>query len=118
MFRSKRGIGIALPVMLFAAVTARADKIDDYVNEQMQAQKIPGVAIGVIRNGKLEVARGYGLANVELKVPVTKDTVFEIGSMTKQFTAAAVMMQAEEGKIDLDAKISTYLPDLPAAWKD
>jgi len=111
--------GAAVVILVFcASLVARADKLDDYIHEQMKAQNIPGVAIGVIRNGKLEVARGYGMASVELSSPVSADTVFEIGSMTKQFTAAAVMMLVDEGKIDLGAQISTYLPDLPAAWKD
>ena len=77
-------------LLLFAGVTAgvRADKIDDFVSGQMRTHRIPGLAVGIVRAGKLETVRGYGLANVELNVPVTKDTGFEIGSMTRQFTSA------------------------------
>src|SRR4051812_17895210 len=109
---------IAAALLAITIASARADKLDDFVNEQIRARGIPGVAIGVVRNGKLETARAYGMANVELKVPVTTDTVFEIGSMTKQFTAAVVMMLVEEGKIGLDDKITKTLSDLPEAWKE
>jgi D-alanyl-D-alanine carboxypeptidase len=110
--------GLALALLVSAALHARADKIDDYVNEQIRVRNIPGVEVGIVRGGKLELARGYGLASVELKVPVAPDTVFEIGSMTKQFTSALVMMLVEEGKIGLDDKIAKYLADSPAAWKE
>src|ERR1051325_1145804 len=112
---NRRLVTVVIGLALMAAVVtgARADKIDDYVNEQMKARHIPGIAIGIVRDGKLERTGAYGMANVELKVPVTENTVFEIGSMTKQFTAALVMMLVEEGKIGLDEKISKYLPGLP-----
>lgn len=61
--------------------------------------------------------RSYGVANVELNTPVTEDTVFEIGSLTKQFTAAAVMMLVEEGKIGLDDALAKYLAQVPAQWR-
>ena len=61
---------------------------------------------------------GYGLASVEFNVPATPETVFEIGSVSKQITAAAVMLLVEDGKINLDEKISKYLPNTPEAWKD
>lgn len=116
MNRRLINFAFALAVMLCAGLAARADKIDDYVNEQLRTYKIPGVAIGVVRDGKLATARGYGLASVELKTPVTADTVFEIGSMTKQFTAALVMLLVEDGKIGLDDNITKHLADLPAVW--
>ena len=93
-----------------------ADKVDDYVRGQMQERHVPGAAIAVIRNGKIVKAEGYGLANVELNVPATKETVFEIGSITKQITAAAIMLLVEEGKINLDEKIGKYLPNTPESW--
>src|SRR5687767_10652119 len=82
----------------------------------MQKQHIPGLALAVIRDGKAVKAKGYGMASVELKVPATRDTVFELGSITKQFTAVAVMMLVEEGKVKLDEKILTYVSGLPEAW--
>jgi CubicO group peptidase (beta-lactamase class C family) len=93
-------------------------KVDASVEAQRKAQKIPGVGLAVCRDGKLLKASGYGLANVELDVPVTPETIFQTGSVGKQFTSMAVMMLVEEGKIGLDDKLSKYIPASPAAWKD
>ena len=76
----------------------------------MEKRQIPGLALAVVKNGKLIKAKGYGLANVELDVSVTPDSVFELASVTKQFTATAIMMLVEEGKVGLDDKIGKYLP--------
>jgi D-alanyl-D-alanine carboxypeptidase len=106
-------------VFLFAAaVLAKADRTDEYVRAQMRERHVPGAAIAVVKNGKIVKAEGYGLANVELNVPATKETVFEIGSVSKQITAAAIMLLVEEGKINTDEKISKYLPTAPEAWKN
>jgi CubicO group peptidase (beta-lactamase class C family)/ketosteroid isomerase-like protein len=93
-------------------------KVDELVREQMREQKIPGVSLAVGRNGKIIKATGYGLANVELNVPVTPQMVFNPGSLAKAFTATAVMMLIEEGKVGLDDKISKYLTESPAAWNE
>ncbi len=95
---------------------ARADRVDDYIRERMERRHIPGVALAVVRDGKIIKARGYGLASVELKVPVTPETVFEIGSVSKQITAAAVMLLVEDGKLALDERVGKYLPSAPASW--
>ena len=87
-----RIIPFLLLLLLFSfAGAARADRVDDYVAGQLRERHIPGAAIAVVKNGRITKASGYGLANVELKVPVTSDTVFEIGSISKQITAAAIM---------------------------
>ena len=93
---------VAVSLVLLLALPARADSIDDYIKKEMERRHIPGVALAVARNGKIVKARGYGLANVEHDVPVTEDTVFELASVTKQFTATAVMLLVEEGKVRLD----------------
>jgi CubicO group peptidase (beta-lactamase class C family) len=98
-----------------SAVTAN---IDEYIKSEMQKQKIPGVSLAVIKDGKPIVVKGYGLANVEHQVPVKPETVFQSGSVGKQFTATAVMMLVEEGKINLDEKIGKYLGDVPEAWQN
>lgn len=72
----------------------------------------PGCAAGVYRDGKLLLARGYGLANVELGVPITDATVFDIGSVSKQFTAMAVILLAQDGKLSLDDDIRRFLPEM------
>lgn len=93
-------------------------KIDRVVNRQMLANKIPGVSLAVLRKGKIVLLKSYGLANVEHRVPVKPETIFQSGSMGKQFTAAAVMLLVQENKLALDDKISKYFPDVPATWKD
>jgi CubicO group peptidase (beta-lactamase class C family) len=92
-------------------------KVDEYIRAEMQAQQIPGLALAVIKDGKTVIARGYGLANVEHQVPVKPETIFQSGSTGKQFTATAVMMLVEEGKLSLDDKITKYFPDGPEAWQ-
>lgn len=73
----------------------------------------PGAAIGIMRGGEVVLAKGYGEASVEHRVPITPRTVFRIASVTKQFTVAAVLMLAREGKLELDDAPQKYLPDLP-----
>ena len=91
--------------------------IDRFVKDEMARQQIPGLAVGVYSRGRTLLAKGYGLANVELNVPVTPQTIFQAGSVGKQFTATAIMMLAEEGKLSLDDSITKYFPDAPASWK-
>jgi len=95
-----------------------SDPLDAIVLEEMSAQHIPGLSLAILQDGHLLKAQGYGLANVELNVPATADTVYQIQSITKSFTATAIMMLVEEGKIDLSAKVSQYLDDTPDTWKD
>ena len=106
----------AVVFLLAATILAKADAADEYVRAQMRERHVPGAAIAVIKDGKIVKAEGYGLANVELNVPATKETVFEIGSISKQITAAAIMLLVEEGKINTDEKISKYLPNTPESW--
>jgi CubicO group peptidase (beta-lactamase class C family) len=82
----------------------------------MRRQQIPGLSLLVARDGKIVRAQGYGLSNVELQVPVRPETVFQSGSVGKQFTATAVMMLVEEGKIKLDDPITKYLKGASASW--
>jgi len=115
-------LSIPLTVALIAAGSllqvARSDEIDDYVNAEIQTRHIPGVSLAVIKEGKLVKAQGYGLANVELKVPAGPETVYKIGSVSKQFIAAGIMLLVQDGKIKVDDKISTFLQGTPEAWKD
>jgi len=113
-------IGLVLSAALAAhgqTPAAQPDPVDDYVQAEMQRQQIPGLSLLVARDGKIVLAKGYGLANVELQVPVKPETVFQSGSVGKQFTATAVMMLVEDGKIKLDDPITNYLKDAPATWK-
>ena len=90
-------------------------RIDDFVAEEMRRQKVPGLAVAVLRKD-LTIAHGYGLANVEHRVPVTDETIFQSGSLGKMFTATAVMLQVEDGKLALSDRIKKFFPDAPAEW--
>jgi CubicO group peptidase (beta-lactamase class C family) len=109
-------------ILFFAGSVLAQDaftaKIDDFVKAEMQKQKIPGVSLAVVKNGKIMLAKGYGFSNLEHQVPVKPETIFQSGSVGKQFTATAVMMLVEEGKISLDETISKYLGDVPESWKN
>lgn len=101
-----------------AVSSVSADEIDRIVTERLRERNIPGAAVAVIKNGKVVKMKGYGLASVEFDVPVNTETVFEIGSVSKQMTAAAIMLLVEDGKVKLDAPISAYLPNTPDSWRD
>ena len=92
------------------------DKVDSYISAQLREQRIPGLALAVIRDGRVVKSQGYGLGNIELQVPVTPDTVFQLGSIGKQFTATAILMLAEDGKVSLDDKITRYFPSAARKW--
>jgi D-alanyl-D-alanine carboxypeptidase len=101
---------------LQTASPAWADQIDNYLNTEMASHRIPGAALVVIRDGRQIKNSMYGLANLELNVPVKAGTVFEIGSITKQFTAAGILLLVQEGKLSVDDKISKHLKDTPGGW--
>ena len=116
-------ISLLLLLLLLLSLTCFAQdgvatKVEEYIRSEMVSQQIPGVSLAVIRNGEIVLARGYGLANIEHQVPVKPETIFQSGSMGKQFTATAVMMLVEEGKLSLDDKITKYFTDTPAAWNN
>jgi CubicO group peptidase (beta-lactamase class C family) len=73
----------------------------------------PGCAVAIVQDGEIVFKKGYGLANLEKKTPVTPATAFNIGSMTKQFTAACILILSQEGRLSLDDEIHKYLPELP-----
>ena len=104
--------------MLLAAASARADVADDRVRAIMAERHIPGAAVAVVKGGRVVRMKGYGVASLEFGVPVTTDTVFEIGSVSKQMTAAGIMLLVQDGKVNVDERISKYLPNTPEAWKD
>ncbi|CAN5583932.1 hypothetical protein BH10ACI2_BH10ACI2_13060 [soil metagenome] len=112
------GILLALSAFIPTLRAVPPASLDKFVDEQIKSRNIPGLSIAVIRDGKVLKASGYGFANLELKVPATKDTVYEIGSISKQFAAEAVMLLVEDGKINLDDSIVKYLPtNAPEIWR-
>lgn len=96
---------------------SQTQAIDRLVKSEMARQRIPGVEVGVYSRGRILLAKGYGLADVELNVPVTPETLMQSGSVGKQFVSAAIMMLVEERKLSLDDSITKYFPDAPAGWQ-
>ena len=99
------------------AVAASRDTVDRFVAAEMARKHIPGVALAVVREGRVVLAKGYGLANLEDSVPVTPQTVFKIGSVSKQFLATGIMLLAQEGRVGLDDEIGKYLAGTPESWR-
>ncbi len=89
-------------------ITSKIDALFDRWNQTGS----PGCAVGVIRDGQIVFNKGYGIANLDWELPITPSTVFYVGSISKQFTAAAIAILALEKRIDLDADIRTYLPEV------
>lgn len=85
----------------------------DAVFAQWNRTDSPGCTVGVYRNGAVEYARGYGMANLELGVALSPQSIFDIGSTSKQFTAMSIMLLARDGKLSLDDDIRKYVPELP-----
>ncbi|MFP2928977.1 serine hydrolase domain-containing protein [Pyxidicoccus sp. 3LG] len=93
-------------------------RIDAFVRTELERQQVPGVGIGIVKNGKVLLAKGYGLANVEHQVPVKPETLFQAGSVGKQFTTMAVMLQVEAGKLTLADPLTKFFPGAPASWSN
>lgn len=112
----------AVLLLGLAAVPATAapgpalGRVDAFVRAEMERQKAPGVAIGIVKNGKVVLAKGYGFANLEHRVPVGPETIFQSGSLGKQFTAMAVMLQVEAGKLSLEDPLTKFFPGAPEPW--
>jgi CubicO group peptidase (beta-lactamase class C family) len=92
-----------------ASITAQVDK----VFEKWDRPDSPGCALAVIQDGRIVYKSGYGMANLDYDVPVTPSTVFNIASVSKQFTAAAIVLLAQRGKLSLDDEVRKYIPKLP-----
>jgi CubicO group peptidase (beta-lactamase class C family) len=89
----------------------------DAIFRPLTDDKSPGIAVGVIHDGKLVFARGYGLANVEKRVAITPDTDFRLASVTKQFTAMAIMLLVHDGKLSYDDTLGKIFPEFPSYGK-
>jgi len=99
-----------------AAPAHSTTAIDRYLESEIRRQNIPGISLAVAKNGKPLYVKSYGVATLEHDVRTKPQTVFQIGSVGKQFTAVAVMILAEEHKLDLDDPLSKYLPEVPTSW--
>jgi CubicO group peptidase (beta-lactamase class C family) len=92
------------------------DEIDEFVSKQVADQKITGLSIGIIVNGKIVMAKGYGLANIEHKIPASQNSVYKIGSLSKQLVATGIMALIQSGKIKLTDTVTKYFNDAPVTW--
>ena len=110
--------------MLIASVVSPAwaqrpallDSINHYVAAEMKRQRIPGASVAILQGNRIVLSRGYGLSNIELGTPASDSTIYQSGSMGKQFTAAGVIMLAERGRLSLDDRITKWLPEGKGVW--
>lgn len=126
LFRSRIGTTLVLVFLILGPETASAQvvkpstdalaEMDRHIQRYMTDNNIPGGLVAVASRGQVVHLETYGLANVELSVPVNDSTAFEIGSISKQFVSAAIMLLVQEGKIGLETPIHEYLPALPSEW--
>lgn len=109
-------VGAAAEMHAAAPVPAETiDKISAAVKEGIDQKKVASIAVGVVKDGNLVLARGYGWSDLENDVPATAESVYRLGSITKQFTALAVMQLVEQGKLSVDDELTKFLPDYPLA---
>ena len=108
-----------LPVlfMLAAVATLRADEVDEWVNAQLKVRHVPGIAIAVVKDGMLVKTGAYGVADLEQNVPVRNATIFKIGSVSKQFIAAGVMLLVQDGKLHINDNLGEFIKDIPETWQ-
>ncbi|HSF24616.1 MAG TPA: serine hydrolase domain-containing protein [Blastocatellia bacterium] len=114
----KKRIPFLSLLLIVASINARADQLDDYIKAEMEKQRIPGLSIAVVRDGKVIRAQGYGLANVELNVAATPETVYRIGSISKPLIATGIMLLVQDGKVGLDDKVGKFFEGTPESWKE
>src|SRR5262245_1821175 len=91
-----------------AAVALNVSELDDLITRMVREKHLVGLSVGVMRHGKVVLAKGYGVRSLATNDPVTPETLFAIGSITKQFTCAALLLLAEEGKLSLDDHVAKY----------
>ncbi len=109
----------ACPLVLLVVLvrfSSPADEIDNLLQQEMSDHRIPGMALAIIHRGVAVKTACYGLANLELGTPVKTNTVFEIGSITKQFTATCILLLQQQGKLSVEDRIARHLKDTPATW--
>lgn len=105
--------GLAIGLLLASLSAGRADEVDDVVAAQMRARHIPGLSLAIIANGKVARAQGYGFADEARKTPVTTETLFQAGSISKPVTAVGVLRLVDQQKLALDDNVNNKLQ----SWK-
>ena len=98
------------PARTSAGDDARFDRLAAFVGEKMKAYGVPGVAVGVVERGKI-TTRGFGICSIDNPLPVTDETLFQLGSISKTYTGTLIMQLVDSGKLRLDAPVRNYIPD-------
>ena len=107
---------VAAPHGSRQAAAAPVDRTDEYIRAEMQRQKIPGLSLAVLKDGKIVKIAGYGVADRKSGAAATPETVYKIGSVSKQFIATGIMLLVQEGRLRIDDPVSKYLDGTPPSW--
>lgn len=110
--KAARAVAIALVLTCTAASRPALPQVDA-VFQKYDAANVPGCALGIFRDGAIAYARGYGMADLERNVRITPASLFDVGSVSKQFSAAAILLLANQGKVKLTDDVRKYIPELP-----
>jgi CubicO group peptidase (beta-lactamase class C family) len=109
-------LGLVAKASASAQTDPPLDSISHYVGTEMSRGHIPGASVAILRGDRVLLDRGYGFANLELRVPATDSTIYQSGSVGKQFTAAGVVMLADQGRLGLDDRIVKWFPEGAGVW--
>lgn len=108
---------VVFALLSLVATAARADQIDEYVRAQIKEHSLPGVSLAIVQDGKVAKIGSYGMADVARGTPVVPETVFKIGSVSKQFIATGIMLLVQDGRLKVDDPVSRYLEGTPPSWQ-
>ena len=106
------------PLTVNPGFSSRSDTVDEFILSRIQEMNIPGLALGILKNGKVIKINTYGQENVETGSPVSPESLFMIASLSKQFISMAVLILQQDGRLSVDDKVSKYLDSLPDSWKN
>src|SRR6186997_3176126 len=106
---------LPLALALASPAGAQRDRTDEFIEAQMKQQRIPGLSVVVIKDGAIVKAKGYGVVSTKTRTPANEETVYQIGSVSKQFIATGIMLLVQEGRLKVDDPASKYLADAPSA---
>jgi D-alanyl-D-alanine carboxypeptidase len=108
---------LVLSLIAFSAFCHAQNPADGIAQAHIDSGQVAGMSVAIAVDGDIIFQKGFGKEDIERNLPASEHTVYEIGSLTKQFTAVLTMMLVEEGKIDLDGSVRTYLPQTPESWQ-
>ena len=112
-----RAVRLRVPLLALLVVSLRADSLDDFYQRVIRERNIPSMTVAIVKDGKLVRVGAYGTADLERGTPARPDTVYKIGSVSKQFIAAGIMLLAQDGRLSVEDPVSKYIPTVPASWK-